>query len=457
MNKGTNTMRTFLLTGTALLCLTTPALSAPRKHAADKRDSEIASLKAEVDALKQRLDGLEAAQHAIGQQAQSATQSAAAAQQQAATALTQSQAAEVKVAAAAPAAPPPKASPPGWWANTTVGGRFFFNVSNIHQTSTDLAGTTLNNIQNGTETELKRGYIIIDHKFDDIWSANVTTDFRYNTNGTSKDVLVFVKKLWVQAKLNPAFVVRVGENDTPWVPFVEGLYGYRFVENTLIDRTKFGTSTDWGVHVFGTFANNLVSYQVSALNGAGFKTLSRSSDTVDLEGRVGINPVKNVTLGIGGYSGKLGKSNGTVNVNHRATRWDAVAAYTDKRIHAGVEYFAASNWNNVTTAPKPLPAPSTPNDKSNGWSAFASYAFTPKVSAFGRYDWVRPSRDLAPSLRDNYFNVGVDYKPINPIDLALVYKHERVTHGLLSTSNGTIGGPDRGRYDEVGLFGQLTF
>jgi hypothetical protein len=449
-------MRNHLLAGTALLCLATPAFSSPRKHFVDRRDAEIAALKAEVDVLKQRLDRMEAAEHSTAQQAESAKQSAAAAQQQAATALTQSQAAQVKVAAAS-SIPPPKASSPAWWANTTVGGRFFFNVSNIHQTSSDLAGNTIDNIQNGTQTELKRGYIIIDHKFDDTWSANITTDFRYNTNGTSKDVLVFVKKAWVQAKLNPAFVVRIGESDTPWVPFVESLYGYRFVENTLIDRTKFGTSTDWGVHIFGTFANNLISYQVSALNGAGYKALSRSSDTVDLEGRVGINPIKNVTLGIGGYSGKLGKSNDTVSVNHRATRWDAVAAYTDKRIHAGVEYFAASNWNNVTSAPKPLPAPSTPNDKSNGWSAFGSYAFTSKVSVFARYDWLKPSRDLAPSMRDNYFNVGFDYKPTNPIDLALVYKHERVTHGLLSTSNGAIGGADRGNYDEVGLFGQLTF
>ncbi|MFL6732281.1 MAG: hypothetical protein ACJ8EP_08040, partial [Sphingomicrobium sp.] len=203
--------------------------------------------------------------------------------------------------------------------------------------------------------------------------------------------------------------------------------------------------------------HNLVTYQFSAINGAGYTTLSRNSNGIDLEGRIAISPAKDVTLGVGGYSGKLGKSNDTVDVNHRATRLDAVVAYTDKRVRAGVEYFAASNWNNITTAPLPLPAPSTPNDKSNGWSAFGSYAVMPKVSVFGRYDRLKPSRNLNPSMRDNYFNVGLDYKPIDPIDLALVYKHEQVTHGLLSTSNGTIGGPDRGSYDEIGLFAQLGF
>ena len=448
-------MRTFLLAGSAAVSLACPAAGATLGHAIDPRDAEIAALKAEVDALRQRLDKDEAAQRTTAQQAETATQSATSGQQQASTALTQSQKAQVAAATAVPPLSVPSA--PGWWGNTRIGGRFFLDVSNIHQTSTDLAGNKTDNIQDGTQAELKRFYIGIDHKFSDVFSANLTTDFRYNSGGTSKDVLVFVKKAWVQARINPALNIRVGESDTPWISFVEGLYGYRFVENTLIDRTKFGPSTDWGVHVFGTFGHDLVTYQVSLINGAGYKTLSRNSNSLDLEGRIGISPVKHVTLAVGAYSGKLGKSNDTVNVKHRASRVDAVLAYTDKRVRAGLEYFAARNWNNITTAPDPLPASSTPDDKSNGWSAFGSFAFTPKISLFGRYDRLKPSRDLNPSMRDDYFNVGLDYKPIDPIDLALVYKHERVTHGLLATSNGIIGGPDRGSYDEVGLFGQLSF
>ena len=231
----------------------------------------------------------------------------------------------------------------------------------------------------------------------------------------------------------------------------KGIYGYRFVENTLIDRTKFGTSADWGVHAGGSFANNLVSYAVSAINGAGYKTLSRSSNTIDLEGRISVNPIKSVTLGVGGYTGKLGKSADNLPASatpHHATRINAIAAYTDKRVRAGVEYFTAKNWNNVNTLA---------SDKSNGWSAFGSFAFTPKIALFGRYDWVKPSRDINPALKDRYFNLGLDYKPIAPLDFALVYKRERASNGFIATSNGTIGGVDRGSYDEVGLFGQLAF
>lgn len=446
--------------GAIILTASAPATARPKKHTAarkhaaarkhvDARDSEIRELKSEIEALTARVDAQEAAQSQAAQAAQTA-------QAQANSALTQSQAAQVQVAqlAARPAPvppPPPKPPAPGWWGNTSISGKAFANVSNIHQTSTDANGVKTDNAQNGTETELKRFYVGIDHKFNDVFSANITTDFRYNANGTSKDVLVYVKKAFVQAKLNPAFTIRAGAADLPWVPFVEGLYGYRFVENTLIDRTKFGTSSDWGVHVLGGFGNGLVTYQVSAINGAGYKTLSRSSDTIDLEGRVSVNPIKPLTLAVGGYTGKLSKSAANLPDSatpHTASRIDAVAAYTDKRIRAGVEYFAAKNWNNITTVQ---------TDKSAGWSAFGSFAFTPSIALFGRYDWVKPSRDQAPDLRDHYFNVGLDYKPIQPLDLALVYKHERTNKGFINTSNGLIGGADYGNYDEVGLFGQIAF
>ncbi|HEX8842285.1 MAG TPA: porin [Sphingomicrobium sp.] len=443
--------------GTIAMTAAVPAYAAKkhatvRKHVVDPRDAQIRALEAKVDALTARLDAQEAAQQQATQVAQTAQAAAAAAQTQAETALTQSQAAQKQVASVEKTVPPlEKALKTGWFANTSLSGKAFFNVSNINQSHTDLAGITTNDAQQGTQAELKRFYIGVDHKFNNTFSANITTDIRYNANGTSKDVLVYVKKAYLQAKLAPELTLRAGSADLPWVPFVEGIYGYRFVDNILIDRTKFGTSADWGVHAGGSFANGLVNYAVSAINGAGYKTLSRSSDTVDLEGRISVNPIKSITLAVGGYTGKLGKSAANLPAGatpHRARRFDALAAYTDKRIRAGVEYFAAKDWNNVNS---PL------EDKASGWSGFGSFAFMPELAVFARYDWLKPSKDLNPALKDNYFNVGLDYKPIPPIDLALVYKRDKVKNGFLATSNGTIGGLDHGSYDEVGLFGQLAF
>ena len=418
---------------TLLACTVLTATPAFAQSAPSADD--IAALRAQIQALQEQVNELKAAQA--------------------------SQAAEVAKVAAAPTPVPPKPAAPGWWGSTTISGKAFLNVSNIHQTSTDLAGHETDNIQDGTQNELKRFYVGIDHKFNDVFSANITTDFRYNSGGTSNDVLVYVKKAYFQAKLDPAFTIRVGEADLPWVPFAEGVYGYRYVENTLIDRTKFGTSSDWGVHILGGFGNGLFNYQVSAINGSGYKTLARNTNTIDLEGRIDVHPIKNIVIAAGGYTGKLGKSNDAlVDINHRASRFNALVAYTDKRVRAGVEYFNAKNWKNIQTNP-PGPFVHNDNDDGHGFSAFGSFAFDPRFNVFGRYDWVKPTdfRTVGADgdLKDNYFNVGATYKPIAPIDISLVWKHEKTSNGFLNTSNGNIGGNDHGKYDEIGLFGQLVF
>ena len=86
----------------------------------------------------------------------------------------------------------------------------------------------------------------------------------------------------------------------------------------------------------------------------------------------------------------------------------------------------------------------------------------PKFSIFGRYDYLKPKEDTQPNFHSDFYDIGVAYKPIGPIDIALVYKHDSVLNGLLSTSNGTIGTNNsnnigNGDYDEVGIFTQLKF
>jgi hypothetical protein len=338
----------------------------------------------------------------------------------------------------------------GWWNNTSIGGTAFIDFSNIEH---KVSGTK--QADQGTNFDLKRFYVSIDHKFDDIWSANITTDVTYD--GTTKASQIFIKKAFLQAKVfGDAFVVRVGSADLPWVPFVEGLYGYRYVENTLIDRTKFGTSADWGAHFYGKLADGLVNYQLSVVNGAGYKAdpigsgANRSKD-LDVEGRVNLN-WEGFVLGVGGYSGKLGKDvEGGPTVYHTADRFDAIAAYSKGDIKAGFEYFTANDWNNVLT---------TTSDSAEGFGFFASYKFLPDFAVFGRYDYVTPNQDTNNKLHDNYYNLGVTWSPTKIVDLSLVYKHDDASHGTLSTSNGTIGTNTpglSGAYNEIGLFTQLKW
>jgi hypothetical protein len=388
--------------------------------------------------------------------------------------------------------------------DTTVGGVAFFDFSYIKLQNENAAGTKVDTPPTGVGFDVKRFYLIVNHKFSDVWAANLTTDAQYSTASTATVVTppattggatgtttaltsqttsggvteVMIKKLYLEGKFNPGFVLRVGAADTPWIPWVEGLYGNRYVEKIPIDRLGFGNSADWGLNALGSLGDkDFFTYSASVLNGGGYKNPTRT-DKVDFEGRVGLKFIDWLQLGAGFYSGHLGQVTATNKdfPTNTATRYDLIAVANFTGLKVGVEFFQAKNYktvNNATTAAYGTSsivgttATAIPvADKADGGMAFASFTFSDQWSVFGRYDDVKLSKDVATDLKDQYANVGVDYKPIKPLDFALVYKHEKVSSGSTSISSGnangsyTIGGANHlreGTFDEFGVYVQYRF
>ena len=252
-------------------------------------------------------------------------------------------------------------------ADTTVGGQVFMDVSHLtnQQNGVDVNPT-------GTGFDIKRGYLIVDHKFNDIFSANLTTDVQYSTASTATVTTptgtttaltnqntsggvteVMIKKLYLQAKFNDAFVLHVGSYRTPWVPFVEEAYGYRFVEKLAPDRLGFANTADWGMNATGAFGGKLVNYSVSVLDGGGYKNPTRTKD-VDFEGRIGVAPIEWLTLGVGFYSGHLGQITQATSgfASNTATRIDGTAECP--RPEASM---SAANISRPRTTRPPAPRP----------------------------------------------------------------------------------------------------
>ncbi len=316
--------------------------------------------------------------------------------------------------------------------NTTIGGKAFIDL-----TSLDQKAAGVKTAASGFGLDVSRFYLVANHTFDSIWSANLTTDFNYVS--ADSETQLFIKKAYLQAKISDAFWVRAGSADLGWVPFVEDTYGYRYVEKELLDRTKFGTSADWGVHIGGKVADGKVGYALSLVEGNGYKNPTRSK-SLDFEGRVSFMPVKGLTAALGFYSGKLGKDvEGTATpVVHTASRYDALLAYANDTFRVGGEYFTADNWTAVTSAVK---------DSADGMSVWGAVNFNPKVSGFLRYDSEKPNKDTAPDKKDEYYNIGVSTKPRKGVDLAVVYKHDEVKSGGVKASE----------YDEFGVWAQVAF
>lgn len=316
--------------------------------------------------------------------------------------------------------------------DTKLSGRLYYNLSNI-----DDSNKGVKTDKSGFAFDIKRFYLGVDHKFNDQWSMHLTTDFQYSSAISSTEV--YLKKAYAQYKLSDAFVLRAGAADLPWVPFAESYYGMRYIEPTIADRLKFATSSDWGVHAGGKLAGGAVEYGVAALNGNGYKNPSRSK-RLDVEGRLSFAPTEKTVLGVGLYSGTLGKEKQTVDAVHTANRVDFLAAYMSGNTRFGVEYFQARNWNNVLTVA---------TDKASGWSAWGSVGLNNKgLTLFGRYDKSDMSKTLDPSLQDSYYNIGLEF-PVTPgVKLATVYKHTDQSNDAKSKDVDT---------DEFGVWGEFRF
>ena len=369
--------------------------SADAQQLADLK-AQLATLQAKVDALQERTD----AQSSIN-----------VSNQQNIEALQQTQ-----------------ANPVAAWANDTkVGGTMFVDFTDVDQTKngtkTDASGTGL---------DVKRFYLSIDHQFNDVWSADLTTDFNYTS--VTGETQLFVKKAYVQGAFSKLATVRVGSANMAWIPFVEDWYGYRFVENTLTDRLKLGNSADWGLHLLGD--NGMFNYQVSAVNGGGYKNPSRS-DHVDFEGRAGFQPIKGLMFAVGAYDGDLGKDTQSTPTLHSARRYDAMAAWNRGGLRLGAEWFKADNWKNLTT-------PAT--DSASGWSLWGSYDFA-SASVFARYDRVDQSKQLDPSLKDTYWNAGVAFPVTKGVRVAVAYKDERLRNDTTTDIHTR----------EIGAWGEVKF
>lgn len=350
--------------------------------------------------------------------------------------------------------------------DTTLGGTMFVDFTSVNN---QVSGADTD--PNGIGLDVKRAYLIFNHTFDDVWSVNVTTDFNFpklsvtgtgtdstgapvpvSSSGNAPETQVFIKKAYVQGKFSDMATLRLGASDMPWIPYAEGIYGYRFVENTLIDRSEiggigsFGNSADWGVNLNG--GSGVFSYSASLVNGGGYKNPTRSK-TMDFEGRVSFVPVDGLNIAVGYYTGELGQDTeanqnaataGGVTKN-TATRTDALVAWKANGLTAGLEYFTADDFGSKLIF-------NNTEDKADGYSVFASFDFPgTDWGVFGRYDNIKPRKDTNSSLQDKYYNAGVSLKSNKNITWAFAYKSEKLSDDAATDV----------KFDEFGVWAQIKF
>ncbi|MGB9735886.1 MAG: hypothetical protein ACP5JP_00005 [bacterium] len=141
-----------------------------------------------------------------------------------------------------------------------------FDASKVGQTQANTNSSNANGLR------LSRAYLTLVGKVNDEVSGKFTLDEAYSDptapNGRGN---VFVKYLYGIFSPVKDMAIRFGLTETPWIPYEEGLWEYRFVSETAPDYEGFMPSSDWGLAIVGSGFDKLIDYHVMVSNGEGYQ------------------------------------------------------------------------------------------------------------------------------------------------------------------------------------------
>jgi hypothetical protein len=187
---------------------------------------------------------------------------------------------------------------PEWLGRTTFSGTAYFRYSReLKEIARD-----------ANEFEFDRVYFIFRSALNDRVSLRFTMEgARRDPEG---DFDIATKHFFAEVARFPFASSRfvAGLADLPWVPYEEGIWGYRFQGTVFPDREGYLTSTDLGLGWKVELPEKLGDFHFSVVNGEGW-TRPEAGKYKDVHLRLTLTPfstprAKNIFLGAFGSTGK---------------------------------------------------------------------------------------------------------------------------------------------------------
>jgi len=210
---------------------------------------------------------------------------------------------------------------------------------------------------------------------------------------------VFVKYAYWQSKLNDNVSIKVGQNHTPLVDYLQTkMWGHRYVAKTFTDAVGAQTSADQGVSVFGK--GDTVDYYVSYMNGEGYLKDGDGTGAA-IMGRVEFHTGG---VHVGAFAHSETDRGGTAGYDPR--REVVYAWWENDQFQIGGQYLTADDGNAASF------------DSGSGYNILANIklpSMGKKTTLFARYDSV----DKMDSGTDETLTIaGVEFEAAPGVKLA---------------------------------------
>ncbi len=97
----------------------------------------------------------------------------------------------------------------------------------------------------------------------------------------------------------PSFEVKMGQYQTAWLDYEEGLWEYRVIDPMIIEKEGFFNSADLGVGLKGKIPAGYGDWQVDVINGEGYHA-AEANKYKTIQGRLTVCPLPqwDVTKGL---------------------------------------------------------------------------------------------------------------------------------------------------------------
>ena len=322
-----------------------------------------------------------------------------------------------------------------------LGGKVFLDATSLTNKGD---GTVANNGIKQSQTKgfnLGRAYLTAKYTFNSDWMMRVTTDVGQEA-GLGKKTNVFLKYAYVQGKLiDDALVLRAGVSHNPWIDYEQGLWKHRYFTKVTSDQFKYDDSADLGLGFKGKLADGLVKYWATAVNGGGYGNLAQSNG-IDYKTRIGVYPVKGLTIDVGFNTGHRGKKAWNTVTPLKQTMYQAMVSYGTHDFRIGGNYI-----DNKDRAKNSIKAKTY---AVWGWAKVAAgFGVTGRFENEKSFAYTAGIAGTTQQVRKR-IAVGLDYSPVKNVVLTAGYISDKVNTAKYTTGAQT-------ESTQIGLWSQFKF
>ncbi len=288
--------------------------------------------------------------------------------------------------------------PPNDTPSFKVGTTLFLDYTNTDSpTAKNADGSTYN----PSSFNVGRAYLNFTGQLHHLLSYRVTTDLVRVTDATgtlSGSYAVRIKYAFAQFNMDDWLVkgswIRLGQQQTPYIDYAEGIYRYRFQSPTMVDKDGFMTSSDLGISGHFNFPNNFGDVHLGYYNGEGYNH-PEANDQKGFQIRGSLRPLPGIAI-IKGW-----RITGYWNTDHVAKdqkrdRWLVDTTFEHPYVNAGFTYVEATNQA----------SPGSAEVKPKDWSIWVTPRTPFGLEALFRYDELKPNQTTDQKQKRTIFGVA---------------------------------------------------